>query len=156
MNQEPIEAAKGSRARPATPLAGRSEEPAESAQNVRVLVVEDEWLISTEIEAALIDSGYVVVGVASGADEAVAMAGRLKPDMATMDIRLSGERSGIDAAHELYRRFGVRCLFVSAHSAPELLQQADAARPLGWLTKPFLSSDLVRPVEAAVRAIRKT
>lgn len=155
MNLGSYEAAKKTRARPTTQLPARGGTPGASPRTIRVLVVEDDWLISLEIEAALLDAGYSVVGVAGDADEAVAMAARFQPDMATMDIRLGGNRSGIDAAHELYRRFGVRCLFVSAHSAPDLRQQAEAARPLGWLTKPFMSGDLVQSVEAAVLEIPK-
>lgn len=155
MLQIEIEATKGRGRGPADGPSDRRGDLERSPREVRVLVVEDEWLISMEIEAALLDFGYAVVGVASTADEAVAFAERLKPDLATMDIRLDGDRSGIEAALELYQRFGLRCLFVSAHSAPDLRQQAHAARPLGWLTKPFLSGELVHAVEAAVKDLRR-
>jgi two-component system, response regulator PdtaR len=155
MTQQRVEAAMRSRGKPVARTPGRAEAPAVEPGSVRVLVVEDEWLISIEIEAALLDAGYVVVGVAGDADEAVAMAARLKPDMATMDIRLDGDRSGIDAAHELYQRFGLRCLFISANSAPDLRKRADSARPLGWLTKPFMSGELVQAIDAAALEVRK-
>jgi CheY-like chemotaxis protein len=121
------------------------------ASRIRVLVVEDDWLVSLDIEAALLAAGYSVVGIADSADEAIGMAAQLRPDVATMDIRLRGPRDGIQAANELYQRFGLRCLFVSAYSNGTTKERAAAAKPLGWLQKPFFASQLVVALQGALR-----
>jgi hypothetical protein len=64
----------------------------------RVLVVEDDFLIAMQTEIALTAAGFEVIGPATTAEEAVAMAGEAQPTLAVMDIRLASTRDGIDAA----------------------------------------------------------
>jgi two-component system, response regulator PdtaR len=122
-----------------------------SPRDVRVLIVEDEWLISTEIEAALRDAGYLVIGVAGSAEAAFDMAAQEEPHIATMDIRLGGGQDGVDVAKSLYQQFGVRSLFISAHANHDSMRRAETARPLGWLPKPFMERQLLRALETALK-----
>lgn len=105
--------------------------------NVDILIVEDDFLIAFDLEAALKDAGFVVVGVAASAEEALALAGKYSPSVVIMDVRLVGSRDGIDAALELYSRHGLRCVFASAHSDEETRKRAEPAQPLGWIEKPY-------------------
>jgi DNA-binding NarL/FixJ family response regulator len=116
----------------------------------RVLVVDDEWLISTQIEQILTTAGFEVVGTAADATSAVALADRERPDLVLMDIRLQGAVDGVDAAREIADRFGIRSLFVSAHTDPGTITRTRAARPLGWLPKPFTQAELLQAVQAAL------
>lgn len=118
-----------------------------------ILVVEDDWLIATEIEACLVDAGYDVPAIAFSADQAVELAGRLAPDLVLMDIRLEGRRDGIDAAQDILDRFGIRSLYISANSDPATKIRAEATHPVGWLPKPFSGSQLVAAVRLALRAV---
>src|SRR5215470_20275188 len=61
----------------------------------RILVAEDDFLVAAEIEEALSDAGFDVAGVATTAEEAVALALALQPALIVMDVRLAGERDGI-------------------------------------------------------------
>jgi CheY-like chemotaxis protein len=130
--------------------------PVESAalQNAKVLVVEDEWLISTEIEATLEAAGHLVVGVASDADEAIRLAQVHDLDLVLMDIRLRGPRDGIDAAIEIYRRFDVRCIFLSAHVDTGTRERGHSANALAWISKPFSGPQLIRAVQDALTRTR--
>jgi two-component system, response regulator PdtaR len=115
-----------------------------------ILIVEDEWFIAVESEAILREAGFQVVGIAVSGDEAVAMAEATRPDLVLMDIRLRGERDGIEAAVEVRERFGISCLFATAHSDPAMRQKAEEAAPAGWITKPFSDQQLVQAVLAAL------
>ncbi|HVY57481.1 MAG TPA: response regulator [Xanthobacteraceae bacterium] len=115
---------------------------------MRILVVEDDYLLSTELEAGLADAGFVVVGVARSAAEALELALSERPDLILMDIRLAGERDGVDAALDIFDRCGIRCVFASAQADRGTRARAEAATPLGWLAKPY-------SVEAAVVEIRR-
>jgi len=108
----------------------------------RVLITEDNWLIASEWESALREAGYIVVGTAVSADEALAMGLEEAPDFVLMDIRLLGDRDGIDAALELRSRLGAPSIFVSAHDDAGVRARAAAAQPLGWISKPVLASRL--------------
>ena len=137
---------------------GRARAPSDDAGSTpreeapRILVVEDEWLVSSEIEATLEDEGYVVVGVAVSATEAVSMAEMHRPDLVSMDVRLAAGCDGVDAAIEIYSRFGIRCIFVSANRDPATQERAQAANSFGWVPKPFSATQLLDAVRDALRA----
>jgi two-component system, response regulator PdtaR len=127
-------------------------EPNRETQRARILIVEDEWLVSTEMEAVLEQEGFETVGVATSAEEAVLMVEQHKPDLVLMDIRLKGPRDGVDAAIEIQHKFGLRCLFVSAHHDPATVTRAQPANPLGWVSKPFSGQQLAQMVKEAIRS----
>jgi DNA-binding NarL/FixJ family response regulator len=116
----------------------------------RVLIVEDEYLVAMEAEAALADAGFEVVGIAHSAEEAVALARTAKPHLVVMDIRLASTRDGVDAAREIFEATGIRCLFVTAHQTPDVRLRAQTASPLGWLPKPYTPDALVVAVQGAL------
>ncbi len=122
---------------------------------IRVLVVEDDYLISMSVEDALTQASVEVVGVSRTAEEAVETAGATRPTLVVMDIRLASKRDGIDAALEIFRRFGIRCIFATAHADAEVQARALAATPLGWLQKPYSTNALVDLVHAAARTVRE-
>ena len=71
-----------------------------------------------------------------------------------MDIRLAGDRDGIDTALELFRSHGIRCIFASAYSDQEAQRRAAPAAPLGWLQKPYTMASLTAKVRAALSELR--
>jgi DNA-binding NarL/FixJ family response regulator len=122
-----------------------------SRQSGRILVVEDDYLVATQVEIALTDAGFDVAGVATSAAEAIQLAGEHRPELVVMDVRLSGPRDGIDAAVELFRTLGIRCVFATAHSDDAVRQRAQPAAPLAWVRKPYTMATLVAAVRRAIR-----
>jgi DNA-binding NarL/FixJ family response regulator len=120
---------------------------------MRILVVEDDFLIAMQTEAALNDAGFEVVGTARTAEEAVMLAREKRPSLAVMDIRLAGERDGIDAARQLLSEFDIRCIFATAHDDAKTRERAKPFAPLGWLPKPYTASSLVALVAEAVSSL---
>jgi DNA-binding NarL/FixJ family response regulator len=116
----------------------------------KILIVEDEHLIAFEMESTLVDAGFAIAGIAVSAGEAISLARSTKPDLVIMDIRLAGVRDGVDAALELFREDGIRCVFASAHQDHNTRSRAEPARPLGWLAKPYQPDALVRAVRTAL------
>jgi CheY-like chemotaxis protein len=80
----------------------------------RILIVEDEMFVAMDIEAAVIKAGHKVVGFAGTAERAVTLADEMRPDLVLMDIRLPGDRDGIDAAVEIRQLFDIPSLLISA------------------------------------------
>ncbi|MET4700922.1 CheY-like chemotaxis protein [Constrictibacter sp. MBR-5] len=119
-------------------------------ESIRILIVEDDWFVSMEMEHVVETEGYDVVGVATSAEEAVSLAGQRQPDLILMDIRLRGGSDGVEAAIEINRRHGIRCLFCSAHTDPGTLERAQAATPAGWLAKPFSGPQLLEAIAVAL------
>jgi two-component system, response regulator PdtaR len=131
---------------------GAGPQPRDAAVE-RILVVEDDFLVATQMEAALTDAGFEIAGVATSADEAVALAASERPALCVMDIRLAGVRDGVEAAIEISETLGIRCIFATAHTDPGVRTRAEKAVPLGWLQKPFSMASLVDLVRAALRVL---
>jgi two-component system, response regulator PdtaR len=119
----------------------------------RILVVEDDHIVSMEIEHVLLNAGFAVIGIAVSADEAVRMARDQRPDLAVMDIRLIGQRDGVDAAIDIFNQTGIRCIFATAHSDLGTKMKAQPAHPLGWLSKPYTPRALVMAVRDALSGL---
>jgi two-component system, response regulator PdtaR len=124
------------------------------SENDRILIVEDDLLIASQMEAALTDAGFQIAGTASTGKEALQLAHEQSPTLVVMDIRLGGDRDGIDTALELFRSHGIRCIFASAFSDQEAERRAAPAAPLGWLQKPYTMTALTAKVSQAVRELR--
>jgi two-component system, response regulator PdtaR len=115
-----------------------------------ILIVEDDFLIAMQAESALMDAGFSVSGVATTAEEALALAKQRRPVIVIMDIRLAGRRDGIDAAGDLFRELGVRCVFATAHDDQQTRARAEPFGPLGWLAKPYTMASLINLVREAI------
>jgi DNA-binding NarL/FixJ family response regulator len=126
--------------------------PGTNAPRRRLLIVEDDWLISLQLGQLLTAAGFEIVGTASDAATAVALAERERPDLVLMDIRLHGPVDGVEAARAIVDHLGIQSLFVSAHTDPGTIARTLAARPLGWVPKPFTEAEVLQAVRAALSA----
>lgn len=120
----------------------------------RILVIEDDLLIASEIEETLAEVGFDIVGVAATGEEALRLAETRAPDFAVIDISLAGDRDGIDTALELFRLHGIRCIFASAYSDREARRRAEEAAPFGWLQKPYSMGSLKAMARTAASELR--
>jgi two-component system, response regulator PdtaR len=120
----------------------------------RVLIVEDEYFLALENEAALQAAGYEVVGTATTGVNAVALAREQRPDIVLMDIRLAGAGDGIGAAIEISDRFSIAIIFATALSDRETRERAERAFALGWLSKPYSSDEMLAAVSRAMQLLR--
>ena len=118
----------------------------------RILIVEDEMFVALDIEAAVIKAGHKVVGFAGTAERAVELADEMRPDFVLMDIRLPGDRDGIDAAIEIRQRFDIPSLIISAYSDAETRARAAPARALGFIAKPFDHALLALALNGGMKA----
>jgi two-component system, response regulator PdtaR len=116
-----------------------------------VLIVEDQVLIAIHLQDLVEEAGHRVSAVAHDTPAAVAAAARERPAFAIMDLRLANGSSGLDAAQQLYERFGVRCLFVSANIDEEVRRKALTFEALGFIGKPFLPAEIITAVQTAMR-----
>jgi two-component system, response regulator PdtaR len=126
----------------------------QAGKPARILVIEDDLLIATQIETTLTEAGFDVVGLAPTGEEAIELAANDPPDLAVVDIRLAGDRNGVDTALELFRSHGIRCIFASAYSDDESRRRAAPAAPFGWLQKPYSMASLTEMVRKAADEVR--
>ena len=122
------------------------------AVDKRILIVEDNVFVARQCENALSEAGYKVLEIVSRAEDAITVALQRHPQLILMDIYLPGKRDGVDAAIEIFERCGIRSIFASELDSAGRARAA-AARPLGWLAKPFNKTKLMTAVKSAIQAI---
>jgi diguanylate cyclase (GGDEF)-like protein/PAS domain S-box-containing protein len=116
----------------------------------RILIVEDERIISLDLKHRLEQFGHSVVGIVSTAREAIAQTDSLKPDIILMDIMLGGEMDGIEAADEIRHTHPIPVVFVTAYADDETLARVKAAQPAGYILKPFKERELYSTIDIAI------
>lgn len=119
-----------------------------AGKSTRVLIVEDEVLLAMMAKEIVEDAGFEVVAVISDGRAAVDAAIDYRPDVVLMDVRLAAGTSGVEAAVEIFAKTGVRSLFVTATGDAGIRIRAESARPLGWLSKPYVPVDLIKCLRA--------
>ena len=115
--------------------------PMSRARNVRVLIAEDDYLVSTSIKRMLEGIGYTVVGQAADGRQAVEMAQATRPDVILMDIEMP-EMDSMEASRIIQERYPTAVVIVTAHQTPELVRQASAAGAGAYLVKPITAREL--------------
>ncbi|MGA7259616.1 MAG: response regulator [Stellaceae bacterium] len=114
-------------------------------EGLRVLVVEDEYLVATLIEDMLTSAGCVVLGPIPRLAEALDAAHRGTFDAAVLDVNLAGDR--IDPVADLLSRRNVPFVFVTGYTKGAL-PGVHAERPR--LCKPFKMADLLDKLSSVV------
>lgn len=123
---------------------------------IKILIVEDEMLIGARISMFLTELGYEVTGLLPRAEEALLQIEENMPDIALLDIQLKGSMNGISLAHILQKEHNIPVIFLTANSDDATFQQAKAARPYAFLSKPFKKPDLQRALELAISLMSST
>ena len=124
---------------------------------IRVIVADDEHLIREALVALLELTGDIeVVGQAASGDEALALARRLAPDVAVLDLQMPGP-SGTEVAAALASELpGCACVIVTSHGLPGHLKQALAQGVRGFVPKTITGTGLagvIRTVHAGGRYV---
>jgi two-component system, response regulator PdtaR len=114
----------------------------------RVLVAEDEALIRLDLKEMLEEEGYEVAGEAADGEEAVEMAGRLRPDLVILDVKMP-KMDGIAAAERIAGDRVAPVVILTAFSQRDLVERAREAGAMAYLVKPFQKKDLVPTIEMA-------
>jgi len=117
-----------------------------------VLVVDDEFLIAQGLCMQVEDMGMRVCGTAATADDAVALTKQHRPAIVLMDMRLLGEKDGVDAALEIYHSVGSKVIFITGSREPATIERIKLDHPSAVLFKPVSDHQLKAAIEAALRA----
>ncbi|MCC5630292.1 hybrid sensor histidine kinase/response regulator [Nostoc sphaeroides] len=119
-------------------------------ETVRILVVEDEYILAINLQESLESLGYSVLGIADTAEEAIAKASELRPNLVLMDIRLRGEMDGIQAAEQIWRNLQIPAIYVTGHSDKSTVERATLTSPFGYILKPIKEQELYVAIQTAL------
>ena len=124
------------------------------SNSINILVVEDESIVSKDIQNSLKKIGYNVIGACNNAAEAVELAREHHPDIVLMDIMLKGDLTGIDAAEQV-KALNIPVIFLTAYADEATLAKAKVTEPYGYILKPFKEKDLNISIEMAIHRHQK-
>ncbi len=116
----------------------------------KIVICEDEHIVSLDIKRSLIGFGYEVVASYSTGEAAVEGCAHLKADLILMDIRLAGKMDGIEAARHIYDTYDIPVILLSAYADEETVNRAKGSRPFGYIIKPFEERELRTTIEIAL------
>lgn len=121
------------------------------SSELRALIIEDEILIAEELTDRLSRLGFSVIAAVDNADEGIAIATRERPDLVLMDIRLKGEKDGVQAAQEIRQQVDVPIVYLTAYSDQLTVDRAKGTEHDGYILKPFHRGDLLSTIDVAIR-----
>jgi two-component system response regulator LytT len=116
---------------------------------IRIIIVEDEIIIAEDLRLQLVKLGYEVTGIAKSYDKAMQLIEEDLPDLMLIDIKLKGNKDGIDLAETMKDRYDLPLIFLTSHADKNTVERAKNVHPEGYLIKPFEKEDLYSSVEIA-------
>ncbi|AFZ44992.1 response regulator receiver protein [Halothece sp. PCC 7418] len=116
----------------------------------KILIVEDEAVVSLDISRRLEKMGYEVMGRLASGEEAIELIQQERPDLVLMDINLQGEMDGIETATKLYKDHNLPVIYLTAYAGQSTLERAKESKPYGYILKPFKERELHAAIEIAI------
>jgi DNA-binding LytR/AlgR family response regulator len=113
----------------------------------RILIVEDDVNIAENIEEILELLGYVNIDIANSANQAIKIVKKYRPDLVFMDIKLKGDKDGIELGEIIKQMVDAPLVYVTSYSDPTIIERAKRINPAGFIVKPFNTNDIHAIVE---------
>ena len=118
---------------------------------VRLLLADDHRMVRQSMRRSMEDAGFDVVGEAADGNEAVRLAGELRPDVVLMDVSMP-VLDGVEATRQV-RRDGAsgapQVVMLTMHADADVVRRALQAGAVGYLTKDCSIDEVVDAVQLA-------
>lgn len=121
---------------------------------IKILIVEDEMIIGTNISLQLTSLGYEVSGIIPRGEEALMHLKENQPDIVLMDIHLKGKIDGVETALLMQQEFDIPIIYLTANADKVNFDRAKATNPYAFISKPFKKLDLQHAIELTVNRIQ--
>jgi len=117
----------------------------------RIMVVDDEAIITSQMQDYLQLLGYEVAGIANSGEDAIESARKLLPDLILMDIVMPRKKiDGITASEIIKKELDIPVIFMTAYGGEKILERAKTVEPVGFIIKPFQENELKIAIEVAL------
>jgi two-component system, response regulator PdtaR len=108
----------------------------------KVLIVEDDMIISMVNTRYVKIFGFDVIGNAKTGKEAIDLATKTDPDIILMDIKIKGEIDGIETMHEISKFCDAKVIYITGNSDQEIKSRAARTNIVGFCVKPISMDEL--------------
>lgn len=116
---------------------------------IRIVIAEDESIIRLDLTESLSELGFEIVASVSDGAQAVVAVKNFKPDVAILDVKMPVQ-DGLSAAVEILEDNICAVVMLTAFNQIDLIDKANEAGVMAYLTKPYRVVDLVPTIEIAV------
>lgn len=120
---------------------------------MKILVVEDEAIVSLDIQMALESFGYTVTDTVENFDDAIKSITNNKPQLILMDINLENSKDGIEIVQEVHKTANIPIIYLTAFSDDRTIDRAVQTNPIAYIVKPFKRDDLKSTLRLALYKI---
>ncbi len=121
-----------------------------TAEEIKVLIVEDEKMWSKSLATLLDDFGYTIIGIAEDFESAITLLNSNNYDIVLQDINLNNKSSGIELGKMISSIYKKPFIFITANTDNETLAAAVNAGPSAYLTKPVNRASLIATMQSAI------
>lgn len=116
----------------------------------KVLIVEDEMIAALALQETLERSGFLVSGIATTGNEALASVEEQLPDLVLMDINLQEKDDGIIVGKKILHDYKLPVVFITAYADQQTVHRAREVFPYGYIVKPWQEGELMAVLETAI------
>lgn len=121
------------------------------AEAMKILIVEDDFIIAEDIAQILKNAGYTIVGILARGEEVLRAVETQEPDLILLDITLAGKKSGVEVGEEIHKKYkSIPFIYLTSYADQNTVQKAKHTFPAAYLTKPFDERDLEIAIDLAL------
>jgi two-component system, LytTR family, response regulator LytT len=120
-----------------------------------IFIVEDEIIIAQNIKKALIEFGYHILGTVQSFSDAVKLISQNQPDLAIIDTKLKGKKSGIELGKYIRENFHFPFIFLTSFDDNINFDEVKGCCPEAYLPKHFIDKELHTTIEIAINNYSK-
>lgn len=119
-------------------------------KETRILIVEDNILVTMQLKLIFKKLGYQVVDHVNSGEEAIKVALESHPDLIMMDISLEGKIDGIETANLIRKKVNIPVVYITGYADSKTLGRAKLTNPFGYVIKPFNEESIRSAIEIAM------
>lgn len=116
----------------------------------KILIVEDELFIAESLKNTIEDLGYETTSIVTNGEDAINSVKSGNVDLVLMDIVLSSEMMGTEAANYIWSKFQIPIIFLTGFVNNHFIDSAKLSQPFGYILKPYEEKELFALIEIAL------
>lgn len=117
---------------------------------MKILLIEDEFILASELAETLESEGYEVVLTADNGQEALDFYQKNEVDLVLCDINIMGDWDGIETVIQLIAIKQVPIIYLTAFTDKDTLERAKLTFPAAYIPKPYHITNLRMAIELAI------
>ena len=115
-----------------------------------ILIAEHTQAVAEELKRRLEELGYRVVATASSAEEAVKKTEKLHPHIVLINVRLQGNKDGIQTGSFLHDAYDIPIVYMVEYARQETIRRVHTTGPFGYIFQPFDEKQIFATIETAL------